>query len=524
MESRITPGPYRATKLWNEIIELFRAGMPLKKHRLHFRTYDRCFTAAQGIDWLHELLRSNHNFGPEVTRYQTVQLLKKFLKNHVIEDIKGRWGKEDFEDNNRLYRFPHSSPLKPYPKKSRYLNSKFSNWSDYDVPKPGPVLVRPIILNSELWHKRHSIAIGEVAECRIVHREEVSQATVEGIWKSMTLAHLQKILGLASLEGVLDPKHLNPKYIIYNVHHVNKQGVVFLENKLDELPHWVLSAMRCLANWPNGSELNQPMYPGFERDVFKTIADYFHKPKEPLLTFEFYELFINTLGLLQQQRIGIEALQVCCLLLPPENRRRLQLLIRMMARIAVNVEMPPLHDAIASRTLMIQTFSRCILCSEDEVDLDELFATRLVSFMMDHYQDFLGVPEHLQSAVEEHLAHLRRVQIKYAGADADATPSSCTFCHQIRSEDFKEPQRNIQTALTAQLEEMIIDKSMSFKVKKKKLKQFQKTYPEIYKNRFPTTESETMLFPEKSKLKTQLMFFTMKKSFQPFPRTRSFRM
>lgn len=60
---------------------------------------------------------------------------------------------------------------------------------------------------------------------------------------------------------------------------------------------------------------------------------------------------------------------------------------------------------------MIQTFSRCILRSEDEVDLDELFATRLVSFMMDHYEEVLGVPDHLQSAVEEHLAHLRRVQV-----------------------------------------------------------------------------------------------------------------
>lgn len=524
MESRITPGPYRATKLWNEIIELFRAGMPLRRHRLHFRTHDRCFTATEGTDWLNRLLRSNHNFGPDVTRYQTVQLLKKFLKNHVIEDIKGRWGKEDFEDNNRLYRFPPSSPLKPYPKRSCHFNSKFQNWSEYDVPRPGHILVRPIILNSELWHKRHSIAIGEVSECRIVHREKVSQGTVEGIWKSMSLAHLQKILGLTSLEGVLDPKQVNSKYITHNVHHVNKQGVVILDNKLEELPHWVLSAMRCLANWPNGSELNRPMYPGFERDVFKTIADYFQKPSEPLLTFEFYELFINTLGLLQEQRVGVEALQICCLLLPPENRRRLQLLMRMMARIALNVEMPHLHEAIASRTLMIQTFSRCILRSEDEVDLDELFATRLVSFMMDHYEEVLGVPDHLQSAVEEHLAHLRRVQIKYADADADASLASRTICQKFSSEEFKEPWRNPQAALTAQLEEIIMCKDMSVKEKKKKLKQFQKAYPEVYRNRFPTTESESVLFPEKSKLKTQLMFFTMRKSFQPFHRTRSFRM
>lgn len=89
---------------WNETVELFRNGMPLRKHRFHFKSYEGCFTASEAVEWLHKLLRRNQNFSPEVTRAQTVQLLKKFLKNHVIEDIKGRWGKDDFEDNGKLYR------------------------------------------------------------------------------------------------------------------------------------------------------------------------------------------------------------------------------------------------------------------------------------------------------------------------------------------------------------------------------------------------------------------------------------
>lgn len=85
--------------------KLFRAGMPLRKHRLHLRSYRNCFTAVAATDWLHDLLRNNCNFGPEVTRHQTLQLLRKFLKNHVIEDVKGRWGSEDLEDDGRLYRY-----------------------------------------------------------------------------------------------------------------------------------------------------------------------------------------------------------------------------------------------------------------------------------------------------------------------------------------------------------------------------------------------------------------------------------
>lgn len=89
---------------WNETIKLFRGGMPLRRHWAHFRCHDWSFTGSEAVSFLHELLRRNSNFGPEVTRYQTLQLLRKFLKAHVIEDIKGHHGTENFEDNGQLYR------------------------------------------------------------------------------------------------------------------------------------------------------------------------------------------------------------------------------------------------------------------------------------------------------------------------------------------------------------------------------------------------------------------------------------
>uniref|UniRef100_G1TC39 DEP domain containing 1B n=1 Tax=Oryctolagus cuniculus TaxID=9986 RepID=G1TC39_RABIT len=511
MEHRIVgPGPYRATKLWNETVELFRAGMPVRKHRCRFKSYERCFTAAEAADWLHELLRCSQNFGPEVTRKQTVQLLKKFLKNHVIEDIKGRWGQEDFEDNRHLYRFPPSSPLKPYPKKPSSQKDviKFPAWSD---PPPGTsqenIPVRPIVMNSEMWYKRHSIAIGEVPACRLVRRRQLTEANVEEIWKSMTLSYLQKILGLDSLEEVLDIKLVNAKFIMHNVYSVSKQGVVVLDDKSKELPHWVLSAMKCLANWPNCSDLKQPMYLGFEKDVFKTIADYYGHLKEPLLTFHLFDAFVSVLGF--EVRLSSGKYKKEGNGYPKDSIENGVL------------KMHPWK----SRYIMVQTFSRCILCSKDEVDLDELLAARLVTFLMDNYQEILKVPLALQTSIEERVAHLRRVQIKYPGADMDITLSAPSFCRQISPEEF-EYQRayGSQEPLAALLEEVIADAKLSSKEKKKKLKQFQKSYPEVYQERFPTPESEALLFPEKSRPKPQLLMWALKKPFQPFQRTRSFRM
>uniref|UniRef100_A0AAZ3SNR0 DEP domain containing 1B n=1 Tax=Oncorhynchus tshawytscha TaxID=74940 RepID=A0AAZ3SNR0_ONCTS len=486
--------------IWNETIKLFRGGMPLKRHWAYFRSYDNSFTGSEAVDWLHELLKRNHNFGPEVTRYQTLQLLRKFMKNHVVEDVKGRYGKEDFEDSGQVYRFPPTSPLKPLPQRTPVSENcdlpRLIRWDDYEeLPQPEKIPMKSLIL---------------------VRDTERGQGLVQ---------LLQRVLGLKTMDGVLDPKHVNAKHIIHNVFSVNKTGIVIVKNKAEDMPYWVLSAMKCLANWPNGRETKQPMYPGFERDVLRTVAEYFQRLKEPLLTFQLYEVFVNILSLLQQKEVAAEALQVCSLLLPPANRRRLQLLLRLMARVCQNPALPPLNDAIATRTLMVQTFSRCILGSAEEVDLDELLATKLVTFMMEHHDSVLRVPSNLHRHVDDHLSHLRRVQIKYAGADTDASLVSPSYCRKISRAEFEEQRvSSSQGPMQELLEGLIADTELSAKDKRKRLKQFQKSYPEIYRRRFPTAESKAAVLPEKApRLKPQLVLLTLKKPFQPFQRSWSFR-
>lgn len=48
--------------------------------------------------------------------------------------------------------------------------------------------------------------------------------------KSSVLS-LQRVLGLKSLDGVLNPSHVNGKHIVHNVFSINKAGIVILENK-----------------------------------------------------------------------------------------------------------------------------------------------------------------------------------------------------------------------------------------------------------------------------------------------------
>ncbi|KAF6344309.1 DEP domain containing 1 [Rhinolophus ferrumequinum] len=799
MENRsVPPGPYRATKLWNEVTASFRAGMPLRKHRQHFKKYGNCFTAEEAVDWLYDLLRNNSNFGPEVTRQQTIQLLRKFLKNHVIEDIKGRWGSENLDDNSQLFRFPANSPLKTLPR--RHPELRKTSIDNFSKDKDSIFKLRNL---SRRTPKKHGLQFfqenTEYMNCEInnedqensIYNREISQKDVEEVWRYIILIYLQTILGVSSLEEVINPKQVIPEYIMYNMTNTSKHGIVILQDKSDDLPHWVLSAMKCLANWPRSNDMNNPTYIGFERDVFRTIADYFLDLPEPLLTFEYYELFVNILvvcgyitvsdrprgihkiqddpqsskslhlnslnsfksteclllsllhkdknkeepdtterpqrsnhgfqekpakkmqlvnnlknrrasandvlggschsltglssvhvlasnikprcyslegivdlpgssskevsrvchqsvlniegqnnkqvleskikqesimtlhseesiqkppcvgfkrtstltvqdqeelyngkskskqlcrsqslllrssthrnsyinmpvaeiimkpnlgqgstsvqtavegelgeysttinkrlckstielsenslpsassmltgtqNLLQPhlERVAIDALQLCCLLLPPPNRRKLQLLMRMISRMSQNVDMPQLHDTMGTRSLMIHTFSRCILCCAEEVGLDEILAARLVSFLMDHHQEILQVPSYLQSAVENHLDHLKKGCIKNPRDGLIAPLPTYSYCKQISAQEFDEQKVSTSQAAIAELLENIIkNKSLPLKEKRKKLKQ--KEYPLIYQKRFPTTESEAALFGDKPTIKQPML-------------------
>ncbi|CAJ1061174.1 DEP domain-containing protein 1A isoform X1 [Xyrichtys novacula] len=217
------------------------------------------------------------------------------------------------------------------------------------------------------------------------------------------------------------------------------------------------------------------------------------------------------------ERVAIEALQLCTLLLPPTSRRKLQLLMRMMSRISQNVDMPRLHPAIGTRTLMVHTFSGCVLGSAEEGDLDELLATRLVSFLMDHQESILSVPEYLRSAINGHIQYLRAVQVPVDGAaDGDSEDPGCApvpiyaFCHQISGAEFEQQKLEAsQKAMEELLEILLTDQSMSEKDRRKKLKQFQKQYPDIYNRRCPPSEREN----SKPKIKPPLLNIKKTKAF-----------
>ncbi|XP_033116295.1 DEP domain-containing protein 1B-like [Anneissia japonica] len=314
--------PFRATRLWNGLIKEFRNGMHPKRHRWRMRHYDNCFTSTEAIEFLLNHLHNDTNFGPWVTRDQTSRLLSKFIENRVIVEVKSSSSKGPFEDDGRLYRLCPSSPIK---KLRSALNSRTNLRELAEAsPKKRPKSVQAKKLPSRnpptalTVPHTHTSALTEVNENNFVRRQSarlmsckyvprsISKDELEDLWKSSAITRLQRITGVSTIDDFVRVDEIQGRDIIQNSLHINRNNMVIIEDKSQDLPHWVLSAMRCLAHWPDRTdETGLPSYPGFERDVFKTVSNYFHSLSEPLLTYNLYDIITGSFLICDRRDRGL---------------------------------------------------------------------------------------------------------------------------------------------------------------------------------------------------------------------------
>ncbi|XP_068240420.1 DEP domain-containing protein 1A-like isoform X2 [Palaemon carinicauda] len=326
----ILSGPYRATKLWNDAVRGFYNGMPVSRHWRGLRQYERCFTAAEAIDWLHVHLKNNPNFGSSVSREQTTKLLRKFVKAGLIEDVHGSSShSENFKDNRDLYRFCNKSPLKalrtPRTPGRIALGTLSSNNPSYVDGNEGasPVL-RKKWENSPKIRKLDENVINEAKDnggmqnCHVVAKPLTKDET-NNVWKWVFMERLETIckrLLFGDLSTLLDPAVINGETLHHNMTQITVRGVVQApEGHPDNLPNWILTAMKCMAHWPNAADAtcNIPNYPGVERDVFKIVRDFFTNLVAPLVPCELYDAVIRLY-------IGAEFLDITCRSCSPDGK------------------------------------------------------------------------------------------------------------------------------------------------------------------------------------------------------------
>jgi hypothetical protein len=105
--------------------------MDVKRHRKNLKTFEDCFYAKRAVDWVHRYLIGSPFFGKhEVSRFQAVQLLRKFLRCEIIKKVDTSEGDfYEFLDNRDLYCFAshvkENMPLLPCPEDINMMNGQF---------------------------------------------------------------------------------------------------------------------------------------------------------------------------------------------------------------------------------------------------------------------------------------------------------------------------------------------------------------------------------------------------------------
>ncbi|KAI8774264.1 dep domain-containing protein 1a [Biomphalaria glabrata] len=324
-------GPYKATRLWNDVIFAFRQYVPCGKHRRYMKTFDNCFSGTSAAEWLLHYLKNNNNFNEEVSRQKALSLLNKLYKAGIFEEVKvtkSMRHKQDVQEN-RLYRFLPASPskMKIYrlplaprndsginrpplkdhsinkPEKPLYHKDKDAPFQAKEVActveqKPISKLSRKIsILKKEKGVKEEEKNKQDTEKesyppCHLVTRI-LTTREIKDTWKTIFIHRLKKTLSVRQLTGIITEEEIDGYNIMHNCIYLNKSGIVTNLDAKDHLPQWVMSAMKCLARWPEPPEPGLPNYPGFEKDVFGVVKDYFLGLDEPLIPYIYYDVFIN---------------------------------------------------------------------------------------------------------------------------------------------------------------------------------------------------------------------------------------
>ena len=99
--------PFKATKIWNELIEHLQTKVEQRRRRWKFQYYENCFRGGDVVEVLHAYVQNNPHLSKDATRGQVRSLCQILLEKRVIEcvTVENCSKKENFEDNNRLYRF-----------------------------------------------------------------------------------------------------------------------------------------------------------------------------------------------------------------------------------------------------------------------------------------------------------------------------------------------------------------------------------------------------------------------------------
>ncbi|GFS16177.1 DEP domain-containing protein 7 [Elysia marginata] len=320
---------------------------------------------------------------------------------------------------------------------------------------------------------------------------------VEEVWREVALTQLLTHVELTFLDGILNEDAGDHKSAALarrqqQRHHLIISNLVARSWHLPLTPGssvggmpppadpLLVTAMECIEFFPNGGNiLNDPIFKrrGHEAKLWAKdlIVKHFNNLGESLLPQRYLELHMAILNQLLSGALdnALVCLQLYMILLPVSTREELYRLLKFMRSLAVDSTVT-LDPQTSNELAVLSLLSDCIFHHKL---LAPNVAQKLVQFMMINVDKVFTIPRAVREKVAVRLYHLK--------TGKPLVDCELSFCDRVSKEEFDRQSKNCtQSSLIDLMNSVLDDTSMSLKEKKNRLKQFQKSYPQLYEENF----------------------------------------
>jgi len=99
--------PFKATKVWNELVEHLKTNLKPRRRRWKLQTFDNCFRGSDVLEQLQNYVFNHPELASDPNKVQVKSLAQKLLESQVIESVAStsEARKEIFDQGGKLYRF-----------------------------------------------------------------------------------------------------------------------------------------------------------------------------------------------------------------------------------------------------------------------------------------------------------------------------------------------------------------------------------------------------------------------------------
>uniref|UniRef100_F1L529 DEP domain-containing protein 1A n=1 Tax=Ascaris suum TaxID=6253 RepID=F1L529_ASCSU len=143
-----------------------------------------------------------------------------------------------------------------------------------------------------------------------------------------------------------------------------------------------------------------------------------------------------------------------------------------------------------NRYVVLERLSESIIVESDLIS--PVQCLHIVTFLVDNESELFSVPATFKADVTERITYRRQQKVALPNErKEDALSSSgrprLQYCEPIELKEYDEQrERGIESHLLTLLNEIVANENLSVDERKKQLKKFKKTYPQIYEKRFPS--------------------------------------